>query len=82
MAAFLVAVEARCWRADSKADCHFEKTSALGSTTMKPAETSCSSLPAGHGNRRLREKLTIRDIGIWSHYGGDASQPLHVRCRP
>ena len=27
---------------------------------------------------RLREKLTLRDLGIWSHYGGDASQPLHV----
>jgi hypothetical protein len=30
------------------------------------------------GDRRLREKLTLRDIGIWSHYVGDASQPLHV----
>jgi hypothetical protein len=29
-------------------------------------------------DRRLREKLTIRDIGIWSHCVGDASQPLHV----
>lgn len=29
-------------------------------------------------DRRLREKLTRRDLGIWSHYGGDASQPLHV----
>lgn len=29
-------------------------------------------------DRRLREKLTLRDLGIWSHYGGDASQPLHV----
>lgn len=29
-------------------------------------------------DRRLREKLTIRDIAIWSHYVGDASQPLHV----
>lgn len=27
---------------------------------------------------RLREKLTLRDIGVWSHYVGDASQPLHV----
>lgn len=27
---------------------------------------------------RLREKLTLRDLGVWSHYGGDASQPLHV----
>ncbi len=30
------------------------------------------------GDRALRETLTIRDIGIWSHYVGDASQPLHV----
>jgi hypothetical protein len=29
-------------------------------------------------DRALRETLTIRDIGIWSHYVGDASQPLHV----
>lgn len=26
---------------------------------------------------RLREKLIIRDLGVWSHYPGDASQPLH-----
>jgi hypothetical protein len=26
----------------------------------------------------LREKLTLRDLGVWTHYGGDASQPLHV----
>ena len=29
-------------------------------------------------DRTLRETLTIRDIGVWSHYVGDASQPLHV----
>lgn len=29
-------------------------------------------------DRRLREKLTLRDLGVWSHYPGDASQPLHV----
>ena len=29
-------------------------------------------------DRKLREKLTLRDIGVWSHYAGDASQPLHV----
>ena len=27
---------------------------------------------------RLREKLTLRDIAIWSHYVADASQPMHV----
>ncbi len=25
-----------------------------------------------------REALTIRDFGVWSHYVGDASQPMHV----
>jgi hypothetical protein len=29
-------------------------------------------------DRRRREQLLIRDLGIWSHYVGDASQPLHV----
>jgi hypothetical protein len=28
--------------------------------------------------RRLREMLTRRDVGVWSHYVADASQPLHV----
>jgi hypothetical protein len=25
-----------------------------------------------------RERLTVRDLGIWSHYVGDASNPMHV----
>src|SRR5439155_22990745 len=29
-------------------------------------------------DRRLRESLIVRDLGVWSHYVGDASQPLHV----
>lgn len=29
-------------------------------------------------DRRLREMLTLRDLGVWSHYPGDASQPMHV----
>jgi hypothetical protein len=29
-------------------------------------------------DRRRREALTVRDLGVWSHYVGDASQPLHV----
>jgi hypothetical protein len=29
-------------------------------------------------DRALRQVLTLRDIGVWSHYVGDASQPLHV----
>ena len=38
-----------CCRANSKADCYFEKTPPLGLATMAPAETTCSSLPAGVG---------------------------------
>jgi hypothetical protein len=29
-------------------------------------------------DRRLRETLARRDIGVWSHYVADASQPMHV----
>jgi hypothetical protein len=29
-------------------------------------------------DRLRREQLTIRDLGVWAHYVGDASQPLHV----
>jgi hypothetical protein len=29
-------------------------------------------------DRKLREALTVRDIGYWSHFVADASQPLHV----
>jgi hypothetical protein len=31
-----------------------------------------------HTDRLLRETLTVRDIGYWSHFVGDASQPLHI----
>lgn len=29
-------------------------------------------------DRALRERVTIRDLGVWAHYVGDASQPLHA----
>lgn len=29
-------------------------------------------------DRKIREMLIVRDLGVWSHYVGDASQPLHV----
>jgi hypothetical protein len=32
-------------------------------------------------DRKLREMLIIRDLGVWSHFVGDASQPLHVTGR-
>ena len=47
---------------------------------MKGAETATTPEERAwfEADRRLREKLTLRDIGIWSHYVGDASQPMHV----
>ena len=29
-------------------------------------------------DRALHEQLAIHDLGVWAHYVGDASQPLHV----
>jgi len=31
-----------------------------------------------HYDRTIREAVTLRDIGYWGHFVGDASQPLHV----
>jgi hypothetical protein len=47
---------------------------------VKGAETAATPQERAwfEADRRLREKLTLRDIGIWSHYDGDASQPMHV----
>jgi hypothetical protein len=47
---------------------------------VKGAETATSPEERAwfEADRRLREKLTLRDIGVWSHYVADASQPLHV----
>lgn len=47
---------------------------------VKGAETASTPEERAwfEADRRLREKLTLRDLGVWSHYGGDASQPLHV----
>ncbi|MEK7992644.1 MAG: S1/P1 Nuclease [Planctomycetota bacterium] len=47
---------------------------------VKGAETATTPAERAwfENDRRLREKLTLRDIGIWSHYVGDATQPMHV----
>jgi hypothetical protein len=29
-------------------------------------------------DQHLRETITLRDLGVWAHFVGDASQPLHV----
>ncbi len=51
------------WRADLKGE----------ATATDPALRAWFA-----ADRDLRERLTVRDIGVWSHYVGDASQPLHV----
>ena len=28
--------------------------------------------------QRVRELLTLRDLGVWAHFVGDASQPMHM----
>ena len=47
---------------------------------VKGAETATTPAERAwfENDRRLRERLTLRDIGIWSHYVGDATQPMHV----
>lgn len=30
------------------------------------------------GARAMREMMAVRDIGVWGHFVGDGSQPLHV----
>ena len=47
---------------------------------VKGAETATTPEERAwfEADRRLREKLTLRDIGIWSHYVADGSQPMHV----
>ena len=47
---------------------------------VKGAETATTPEERAwfESDRRLRERLTLRDIGIWSHYVGDAAQPMHV----
>jgi hypothetical protein len=29
-------------------------------------------------DQKLREAITLRDLGVWAHFVGDASQPMHV----
>jgi hypothetical protein len=33
-------------------------------------------------DRSVREATTLRDIGYWAHFVGDASQPLHISVHP
>src|SRR5579872_6142652 len=41
--------------------------------------SDCAYLRFDHGSvTALDEQLILRDIGVWSHFVGDGSQPLHV----
>ena len=51
------------WRADQ----------AGARTAADPADRAWFAADA-----RRREALTLRDLGVWSHYVGDASNPMHV----
>ena len=51
------------WRVDSYGETH---------------ATDAATRAAFATDRRLREALTLRDIGYWGHFIGDGSQPLHV----
>ncbi len=56
------------------------KDFALWRAARKGAETASTAGERAwfEADRELRERLILRDIGVWSHYVGDASQPLHV----
>jgi hypothetical protein len=45
---------------------------------IEAADTTPELRAWATAERRTREMLTIRDLGVWSHYVGDASQPLHT----
>src|SRR5579872_7370812 len=41
--------------------------------------SDCAYLRFDHGSvTALDEQLILRDIGVWSHFVADGSQPLHV----
>ncbi len=53
---------------------------ALWRVAVKGAETALTPEERAwfESDRQSREKLIRRDLGVWSHFVGDASQPLHV----
>lgn len=54
-------------------DFAYWRAAVVGAATADPAERAWFE-----ADRQLRERLTVRDLGIWSHYIGDGSQPMHV----
>jgi hypothetical protein len=43
----------------------------------KAAKTKAARNPFADA-RVLRQVITLRDLGVWAHYVGDASQPMHA----
>lgn len=55
-------------------DFAYWRAAAVGArTALDPADRAWFD-----ADRQRRERLAIRDLGVWSHYVGDASQPMHV----
>ena len=57
-----------------KMDFAYWRVNALGERAGKSAEDREWFAK----DKRLREMLTLRDLGYWSHFVADASMPLHV----
>ncbi|HEY4169221.1 MAG TPA: hypothetical protein VGM96_20690 [Reyranella sp.] len=61
------------WQQLAKDFAYWRAASVGARTAADPAERAWFDT-----DRRRRETLVIRDLGVWSHYVGDASQPMHV----
>jgi hypothetical protein len=61
------------WQQLAKDFAYWRAASVGARTAADPAERDWFD-----HDRRRRERLVIRDLGVWSHYIGDAGQPLHV----
>ena len=61
------------WQQLAKDFAYWRAASVGARTAVDPAERAWFDT-----DRQRRETLVIRDLGVWSHYVGDASQPMHV----
>jgi hypothetical protein len=61
------------WQQLVKDFAYWRAASVGARTAVDPAERAWFD-----ADRQRREGLVLRDLGVWSHYVGDASQPMHV----
>jgi hypothetical protein len=61
------------WQQLVKDFAYWRAASVGARTALDPADRAWFD-----ADRERRERLVIHDLGIWSHYVGDASQPMHV----